>query len=71
MEHLSPTSSTPAHRVVQADIVPQLRNALLAMRDLLFELQEATTRLADVIRDLHRGVLKVESAVDGSDDDVA
>jgi hypothetical protein len=72
--NLSNSSSTPVHRVVQADVIPQLRNALIALRDAVFELQDLITRLADVTSDLHRVVLKVEAAVDGTtkpDDEAA
>lgn len=74
MEPLSPPSITPPKRALQDEIVPQLRNALIALRDVVFELQDTTTRLADVIGDLHRVVLKVDAAVDGArtpDDEAA
>ena len=54
-----PSSSPPA----PVDLEAQLRAALLVLRDTLFELQELTTRLGDVVHNLHQVLGRIDGAV--------
>lgn len=60
---LSTPSTMPAPKTVQVEITAQLRSAVIALRDALFEHQEAETRLADIHHDLRAAVLKLEAAL--------
>lgn len=57
----SPPSSSSAPPPIGIEVPGQLRSALIAMRDALFDLQDSTTRVGDVVHDLHALVVKIEA----------
>lgn len=58
---LSKRSITRPPEPEQVEIVSQLKAALLALRDMVFEMQEASTRLSDATIVLHKLVQKMEA----------
>lgn len=62
MKSILPLSSpTPVTLSLQAEMASQLRSTMIAVRDVLFELQEVTTRLGDVVGDLHDLIRKIDT----------
>jgi hypothetical protein len=60
---LSTPISTPVSPTVQAEAAAQLRMLFLALRDTMFEAEETSTRMSDVMIAVQKLVLKIEATM--------